>query len=72
MPRFYIPNMGCGGCARTVTKVLMSADPKARVETDPPTREVRVDSDLEERALLAVLSGAGYPHTQSPEATREI
>ncbi len=64
MRRFNIPNMTCGGCARSVTKALLSADPQARIETDPPTREVRIDSGLDEGTLLAVLSEAGYPHKQ--------
>jgi copper chaperone len=61
MLRFYIPNMTCGGCAKAVTKALLSVDPQARIETDPPAREVRVDSALEESAFLAVLGEAGYP-----------
>jgi copper chaperone len=59
--RFYISNMTCGGCAKSVTKALLSVDPQARIETDPPTREVRVESALDESAFLAVLSEAGYP-----------
>src|SRR5690606_10614876 len=62
--RFYIPNMSCGGCAKSVTKALLSVDPQARIETDPPAREVRVDSALDESAFLAVLSEAGYPDKQ--------
>ncbi|MBT2372415.1 heavy-metal-associated domain-containing protein [Pseudomonas fluorescens] len=64
MRRFNIPNMTCGGCARSVTKALLSVDPQARIETDPPSREVRVDSALDEGTLLTVLSEAGYPHQQ--------
>ena len=61
MLRFYIPNMTCGGCAKSVTKALLSVDPQARIETDPPTREVRVESTMDESAFLAVLDEAGYP-----------
>ncbi len=61
MLRLYIPKMTCGGCAKSVTKALLSVDPQARIETDPPAREVRVDSAQEESAFLAVLSEAGYP-----------
>jgi copper chaperone len=64
MLRFYIPNMTCGGCAKAVTKALLSVDPQARIETDPPAREVRVDSALDESAFLAVLSESGYPDKQ--------
>lgn len=64
MIRFHIPNMTCGGCAKSVTKALLSIDPRARIETDPPAREVRIDSDLDKSAFLAVLSEAGYPDMQ--------
>ena len=64
MLRFYIPNMTCGGCARSVTKALLSVDPHARVETDSPAREVRVESAVDESAFLAALSEAGYPDKQ--------
>lgn len=64
MPRFHIPNMTCGGCAKSVTKALLSVDPQARIEADPPTREVRVESTVDESAFLVALSEAGYPHSQ--------
>ncbi|MET4575433.1 heavy-metal-associated domain-containing protein [Ottowia thiooxydans] len=64
MHRFYIPNMTCGGCARSVTRALLSVDPQARIESDPPTREVRVDSALAKSAFLTVLQEAGYPDKQ--------
>ena len=64
MIRFHIPNMTCGGCARSVTKALLSIDPQARIETDPPAREARMDSALDKSAFLAVLSEAGYPDMQ--------
>lgn len=61
MLRFRVPNMTCGGCAKSVTKAVQSVDPRARVETDPAAREVRVETAADERALLAVLEEAGYP-----------
>lgn len=61
---FHIPNMTCGGCTRSVTKALLSIDPQARIETDPPAREARMDSALDKSAFLAVLSDAGYPDMQ--------
>jgi len=64
MLRFYIPNMTCGGCAKSVTAALRSVDPQARIETDPPSRQVRVESALDESAFLAVLREAGYPDKQ--------
>lgn len=64
MLRFYIPNMTCGGCAKSVTRAILNVDPLARVQADPPTREVRVDSGMAESAFTNALSAAGYPDKQ--------
>jgi copper chaperone len=68
MLRFRIPNMTCGGCAKSVTKAVQSVDPGARVQTDPAAREMRVETTADERALLAVLEEAGYPAERIAEA----
>jgi len=69
MLRFHVPNMTWGGCAKSVTKALQSVDPKARIETNPASREVRIESAAaDERALLVVLEEAGYPAERRPEA----
>lgn len=68
MLRFQVPAMTCGGCAKSVTKALLSVDPDARIETDPTTGEVRLDSAADEQALLAVLDEAGYPGAPSSQA----
>lgn len=64
MLRFNIPNMTCGGCASSVRKALLSVDPQAHIETDPPAREVRVESAADETTLRAALADAGYPDKQ--------
>ena len=71
MLRFHIPNMTCGGCAKSVTKALQSVDPKARIETDPSVHEVRVESAADESALLTVLAEAGYPAERHREAATD-
>ena len=58
---FTVPNMTCGGCAKSVTKALQIVDAAAKIETDPPKREVRVESSATEADLRAVLTEAGYP-----------
>jgi len=68
MLRFHVPNMTCGGCAKSVSRALSSVDPKARIETDPAAREVRIESSAGEQELLAVLEEAGYPAEQRPAA----
>ena len=56
-----IENMTCGGCAKSVTKAIQSVDPDARVEADPVTRTVKVDTVATQASLQQVLDEAGYP-----------
>lgn len=67
MLRFHVPNMTCGGCARSVTKALSSIDPTARIDIEPSMREVRIESSVEEERILNVLKEAGYPAERRPE-----
>lgn len=63
MLRFDVPDMTCGGCARGVTRAVQKVDPSAKVEADPPTRLVQVETSADPNALLAVLAQAGFPAT---------
>jgi len=56
-----IENMVCGGCARSVTKVIQSVDPGARVEADPAARTVKVDTTASAAVLLQALEKAEFP-----------
>lgn len=56
-----IESMTCGGCARSVTKAIQSVDPDARIETDPASRMVKVETTATSAALHQVLEEAGYP-----------
>ena len=60
---FHIENMTCGGCARSVTKAIETVDPKARVDADPVTKKVSVESALPADAFSRALDDAGYPAT---------
>ncbi|MBM3104072.1 heavy-metal-associated domain-containing protein [Pseudomonas arcuscaelestis] len=64
MHSFHVPNMTCGGCARSVTYALKSVDEDAKIETNPSAREVKVDSSLDRNVFVQVLSEAGYPVQQ--------
>uniref|UniRef100_UPI003F7D0C6C heavy-metal-associated domain-containing protein n=1 Tax=Providencia rettgeri TaxID=587 RepID=UPI003F7D0C6C len=61
MMNFTIPNMTCGGCAKSVTKVILELDEKAIVETDPANRKVQIQTQAEENVLRTALKEAGYP-----------
>jgi copper chaperone len=58
---FFIDNMTCGGCAKSVTKAIQSVDPVAKVEIDLGTVLVKVESDRPASDFIAVLDDVGYP-----------
>lgn len=61
MIQLQVPGMTCGGCARNVTRALLSVDPSAQIEADPPSRSVSIVSDRSASDLQAALAAAGYP-----------
>jgi len=61
--QFHIESMECGGCVRGVTRAIHSVDPDARIEADPPSRRVRVQSAQPGAAFLPALAAAGFPAT---------
>lgn len=56
-----IEKMTCGGCAGSVTKAIQSVDPTARIETNPVTRSVTLETTASAAELQKVLEEAGYP-----------
>ena len=59
--RFHIPNMSCGGCARSVTRAIEAVDANARIAIDQASREVEVSTDLPRQQIAAARAAAGYP-----------
>jgi copper chaperone len=59
--KFHVEDMTCGGCARAVMAAIKALDPAARIEADPPTRTVLVESARPESEIRAVLQQAGFP-----------
>jgi copper chaperone len=58
--QFHIDNMTCGGCARTVTRAIQSVDWGASIDTDPPSRLVKVDTAASQEQVVAALREAGF------------
>ncbi len=58
--QFHIETMTCGGCVRSVTKVIRSVDPEAEVTADPATHLVEVTTKAPRESLAAVLTEAGF------------
>lgn len=60
-----IEGMTCGGCARSVTKAIQGVDPNAKVEPNPATRQVKVETTASQAQVQQALAHAGYPATAS-------
>jgi copper chaperone len=58
---FKIESMTCGGCAKSVTKAIQSVDPNARVETNPATGTVKIETTATSIVILQALDEAGFP-----------
>ena len=61
MMELKIESMSCGGCAASVTKAIKQTDPKADVEVDLATRQVRIATREDRATIVQALSKAGYP-----------
>ncbi|MFA5685323.1 MAG: heavy-metal-associated domain-containing protein [Lysobacteraceae bacterium] len=59
--RLHIESMHCGGCARAVTRTIQHIDPQARVDADPPSRKVEVETTAASAAITSALEEAGFP-----------
>lgn len=59
--QFHIQDMTCGGCVKSVTRVIRSVDPEAGVAADLETRKVEVTSGQPRGPFAAALERAGFP-----------
>lgn len=55
-----VPNMACSACGETITKAIQAVDPTAKVEADPKTKLVRIETQTTEAAVQEAITAAGY------------
>lgn len=60
----HIPDMHCGGCVASVTRILTTLDPTARVRAELEGRTVQLETTAGEAEVLAALEDAGFPATR--------
>ncbi|WP_353959273.1 heavy-metal-associated domain-containing protein [Paeniroseomonas aquatica] len=60
MVAFRIPNMRCGGCARSVTAALRGVAPASEIRVDMERHEVTVEGGADADALAFALRQAGF------------
>lgn len=55
-----VPNMACSACGETITKAIKAVDPTAKVEADPKTKLVSVETQASATAIKEAITAAGY------------
>ena len=58
-----VPNMACSACGDTITQAIRSLDPNAKVNADPKTKLVDVETQASETEIKAAITSAGYTVT---------
>jgi len=57
---FTVPAMHCGGCAKTITRILGELDAKAKVDIDLDSKRVSVETSQPREAVASRLAEAGF------------
>lgn len=55
-----VPNMACSACGETITKAVIAVDPSAKVEADPKTKLVNIETQVAETQIKDAIAAAGY------------
>ena len=61
--KFHVPDMACGGCARSVAAAIAVLDAQAKVEADTASRTISVDTTAAAAEVMKALEEAGFPAT---------
>ena len=60
MPEFSVPDMDCEGCVAAIARAVQNLDPKATVVADLKTKQVKIDSRLDQAKLIGAVREAGF------------
>lgn len=55
-----VPNMACSACAETITQAVTAIDPTAKVEANPKTKQVNIETQGDEDVIKQAIAAAGY------------
>ncbi len=58
-----VPKLACSACVNTITKAVKTVDPNAKVQAEPKTKLVVVETQADQTAIQDVIAAAGYPAT---------
>lgn len=60
MYEFIVPDISCGGCAKTITRILGELDASAKIDIDVADKRVRLETGLSREVVVARLTEAGF------------
>jgi copper chaperone len=60
-----VSNMTCGGCARSVEKIIQKQDSTSKVTVDLASGRVEAQTSADAGAIAAALTAAGFPAKQA-------
>lgn len=60
MLEFHVPAMSCGHCVRAITEAVQEVDPRAKVDVDLTSKQVKVQTAEGREPIVAALREAGY------------
>ena len=60
---FKVPNMACAACVTTITNAVTAINSTAKVEADPKTKQVKIETQQLETAVMQAIIAAGYTIT---------
>lgn len=55
-----VPDMACSACADTISQAVAALDPTAKVNADPKTKQVAIETTAPEASVKDAITAAGY------------
>ena len=55
-----VPSMVCDGCVKVVQEAILNQEPKAKVEINLDTKQVKVDTNASEASIKQIIIAAGH------------
>lgn len=59
--QLMIPKLACSACVDTITKAVKTVAPKAKVQAEPKTKLVSIETQADQAAIKEAIAAAGYP-----------
>lgn len=57
---FTVPDMACSACAAKITQAVHAIDPEAKINADPNTKLVTIETAQPKEMMQQTITAAGY------------